>query len=102
MEPRKGQHHLIRRIRAQDGSLTTRIGEMPMQRRYSAHHHPQSKMHQLDLFAQPVVASAMPVPDLRTLPATTRQALTTLIARLILEHMHGDCQADREEVRRDD
>jgi hypothetical protein len=36
------------------------------------------------------------------LPAATRQALTNLITRLILEHMHGDRQGDREEVRRDD
>jgi len=75
---------------------------MPMQRRYSAHHHPQSKTHQFDLFAPPVVDGAMPVPDWRTLPAATRQALTKLIARLILEHTHGDCPADQEEVRRDD
>jgi hypothetical protein len=102
MEPRRGWHHRIRLILAQDGSLTTRIGEMPMQRRDSARHHPQSITHQFDLFAPPVVDSAMPVPDWRTLPAATRQALTTLIARLILEHMHGDRQADREEVRRDD
>jgi hypothetical protein len=42
------------------------------------------------------------MPDWQTLPTATRQALTTLIARLILEHMHGDYQADEEEARRDD
>ena len=73
-----------------------------MQRRYSARLHPRSKTHQFDLFAPPIVVGAMPVPDWRTLPVATRQALTTLIARLILEHVHGACQADQEEVRRDD
>ena len=61
-----------------------------MQRRYNAHHHRQSKTLQFDLFEAPVVDGAMPVPEWRTLPAAARQALTTLIARLILEHMHGD------------
>jgi hypothetical protein len=87
----------------QDGTLTTRIGEMPRQCRYRAHHHPQTKTHQLEPFAPPAAAIGKTrVPDWWTLPAATRQALTTLIARLILEHRHGDCQADREEVRRDD
>ena len=101
MEPRWGWYHRIRLIRAQDGALTTRIGEIPMQRRDRAHHHPQSKMHQFDLFAPPVADDAMPVPDWRTLPAATRQALRKPIARLILEHIHGDRQAYQEEVRRD-
>jgi len=43
-----------------------------MQRRCRAHHHPQSKTHQFDLFAPPVVEGAMLVPDWRTLPAATR------------------------------
>jgi hypothetical protein len=73
-----------------------------MQRRDRAHHHPRSKTHQLELFANPVVRSALRIPDWQTLPTGTRQALTTLMVRLILEHIHGDCQADREEVRRDD
>ena len=102
MEPWWGWQHRLRRIGVQDGAFTTRIGEMPMQRRYRAHHHPQGKTHQFDLFAPPVVEGAMPVPDWQTLPAATRQALTTLIARLILEHGYGDCQADRQEVRSDD
>ena len=72
-----------------------------MQRRDSARYHPQNITRQFDLFAPPVVDSAMPL-DWRTLPAATRQALTNLITRLILEHVHGDRQADREEVRRDD
>lgn len=74
-----------------------------MQRRYRSHQHPQTKAYQLELFRTLAAAGgATPVPDWRTLPAATRQALTTLIARLILEHRHGDSQADREEVGRDD
>jgi hypothetical protein len=44
----------------------------------------------------------MSVPDWRTLPMATREALTTLIARLILDHAHGECRTDEEEVRRDE
>jgi hypothetical protein len=73
-----------------------------MQQRQRAHHNRRSKPHQLDLFALPVVRGATPVPDWRTLPAATRQALTALIARLILDHVDGECRTDGEEVRRDD
>jgi hypothetical protein len=72
-----------------------------MHRRDSVRHHLQSLTHQFDLFAPPVGDGATPAPDWRTLPAATRQALTTLIARLILEHMHGGTRTDQE-VRRDD
>jgi hypothetical protein len=101
MEPQCGWHHRIRLIRVQDGSLATRIGETPMHRRDSVRHHLQSLTHQFDLFAPPVGDGATPAPDWRTLPAATRQALTTLIARLILEHMHGGSRTDQE-VRCDD
>jgi hypothetical protein len=73
-----------------------------MQQRQRPYHNLRSKPHQLDLFAPPIVRGATPVPDWRTLPAASREALTALIARLILNHVHGERQADGEEVRRDD
>ncbi len=79
-----------------------RIGEMSMQQRQRARHNRRSKPHQLDLFAPPVVCGANPVPDWRALPETTREALTILITRLILDHAHGECRKYGEEVRRDD
>jgi hypothetical protein len=72
-----------------------------MQHRCSARHHPQNITLQFDLFAPPVGDDAVPVPDWRTLPAATRQALTTLIARLIVEHVPDGSRTDRE-ARRDD
>jgi hypothetical protein len=42
------------------------------------------------------------VPDWRALPETTREALTILITRLILDHAHGECRKYGDEVRRDD
>jgi len=88
--------------RVQDASLTTRIGEMSVQWQKRARHNPRSKPHQLELFAPPIVRGTTPVPDWQTLPAATRRALTTLLARLILDHRDGDGRADEKEVRRDD
>jgi hypothetical protein len=72
-----------------------------MRRQYSAHHHLQSKRYQYDLFAQPVRGVTALGPEWRTLPAETRQALTKLMVRLILGHMHGACQVDQKEARHD-
>lgn len=73
-----------------------------MRRQHSAHHHLQSKKHQYDLFAQPLGGVVAPGPKWQTLPAETRQALTKLMVRLILGHLHGVCQADQKEARHDD
>jgi len=40
----------------------------------------------MDLFGSPSLTSQMKAPAWRDLPAETRAALTTLMARLILEH----------------
>jgi len=83
----------------------TRIGEMSMRPKQSPHHYLRSKAFQFDLFAQPDDGqpddSAARMPDWRTLPAETRQALTTLMVHLILEHKQGD-QRLREEEAHDD
>jgi hypothetical protein len=39
------------------------------------------------------------MPDWRTLPAETQQALTNLMVRLILEHVHGDPRPEPAEER---
>ncbi len=71
-----------------------------MRHQYSAHQHLQRK--QYDLFTKPVGDGVAPGPEWQTLPAETRQALTTLMVRLILGHVHGACQANQEEARHDD
>jgi hypothetical protein len=71
-----------------------------MRHQYIAHHRLQS--NQYDLFAKPIGDGAVPVPEWRTLPAETRQTLTTLMVRLILGHKHGARQAGPEEACHDD
>jgi hypothetical protein len=92
----------MRRFRLQDGLLTTGIGEMSMPRQRTAHRHPRSKTHQLDLFARPDDSVAARTPEWGMLPAQTRQALTGLMVRLILDHADGERAPDREERRHDD
>lgn len=55
---------------------------------HSVHHLPQGPTDQLDLFARPNDSSTARMPQWRTLPAETRQALTKLMARLLGEHEH--------------
>jgi hypothetical protein len=71
-----------------------------MRHQYSARHRLQS--NQNDLFAKPVGDGVVPVPEWRTLPAETRQTLTTLMVRLILGHKRGACPAGQEEACHDD
>jgi hypothetical protein len=78
----------------------TRVGETAMRHQYSARHRLQS--NQNDLFAKPVGDGVVPVPEWRTLPAETRQTLTTLMVRLILGHKRGACPAGQEEACHDD
>jgi hypothetical protein len=82
-------------------ALTIRIGEMPMRRLTSLHHDPRRERRQLELFVPTSVRGAG-TPEWRFLPAETRQALTHLVARLILDHAYGDPAPRREETRHDD
>jgi hypothetical protein len=55
----------------------------------------QSTTHQFDLFPNPQVMTP-PMPRWQALPEGARQALTRLMARLILEHADGDRAVQRE------
>ena len=46
----------------------------------------RTRPQQFDLFAQPADDGQALMPEWRTLPAETRQALTNLMVRLILDH----------------
>jgi len=74
--------------------------ERPMRRLTTSIAIPRGEPRQFDLFA-----SARPAHEedarWRVLPAETRQTLTHLMARLILEHADGDCAPRREETRHD-
>jgi len=56
---------------------------------------------QLDLFSNPSRPGIDQVPHWQTLPAQTRQALTSLIVRLLLDHVAGDRAAALREMRDD-
>lgn len=73
-----------------------------MPRPPTVHRFPHSKTHQFDLFQAPHDAEAAPLPpQWQALPAETREALTNLMVRLILDHADGGCFRDREEMRYD-
>jgi hypothetical protein len=75
---------------------------MSMPRRPTLHRFPHSKTHQFDLFQGPHDVEAPPLaPQWQALPAETREALTNLMVRLMLDHADGGCGRDREEVRYD-
>ena len=62
----------------------------------------RSRTKQFDLFAQPVAEGQARMPEWQTLPAETRQALTNLMVRLILDHARDDSRPRQAEGRHDD
>ena len=72
-----------------------------MRRQRSLRHQHQSRTQQFDLFGEPDGDSAIQRPKWQTLPNETRQALTELMVRMILEHAQEPCCSQRGE-RRDD
>ena len=73
-----------------------------MRRQSNPLHVLRPKPEQFDLFAQPVDSGQLRMPDWRTLPTQTQQALTNLMVRLILDHAHGDHRPEPAEERGDD
>src|SRR6266498_3601892 len=74
------------RVRAQRESLTTRIGERPMRRQHNLRHQHRRRTQQFDLFGERGSDGVAQRPEWRTLPMQTREALTDLMERLILDH----------------
>ena len=70
-----------------------------MRRQSNPHHVLRSRPEQFDLLAQPGGSGQPRMPDWRTLPAETQQALTNLMVRLILEHIRGDGHPGQAEER---
>jgi hypothetical protein len=56
---------------------------------------------QLDLFSTPSASGTAQTPRWQSLPPSTRQALTSLIVRLLLEHIDDAPTAGRQEVHDD-
>lgn len=63
---------------------------------------PQPKIaRQLNLFSSPPTATTVETPHWQTLPAETRQSLTALMIRLILESADADRDSGPEGARHD-
>ena len=56
----------------------------------------QPTTYQFDLFSKPHDAETAQTPQWQALPAGTRRTLTTLMVRLILDHVDGERAAQRE------
>ena len=61
----------------------------------------QPTTHQFDLFSNQQAGAVPRMPQWQALPEGTRQALTRLMARLILDHVDGESASQREEARHD-
>lgn len=61
----------------------------------------RSETRQFDLFTTKISGSVTQTPEWRTLPQPTRQALTTLLTRLICDHAAGDHHPKPREARHD-
>lgn len=61
----------------------------------------QCQSCQFDLFSHPQDAGTAQTPQWQTLPVETRQALTKMMVRLILDHVSGGHASEREEVHHD-
>ena len=72
-----------------------------MRRRHSLRHHHRSRTQQFDLFGKPDGDGAGQRPEWQALPAQTRQALTELMVRMILDHAEEACRSQPGEARHD-
>lgn len=61
----------------------------------------QPTTHQFDLFSNAQEGRTPPMPRWQALPEGARQALTRLMARLILDHADGDRAVHREDADHD-
>lgn len=59
------------------------------------------KTHQFDLFAPPQDGKAPLLPQWQALPEATRQALTRLMTRLLLDHVGDESASQGGEARHD-
>jgi hypothetical protein len=61
----------------------------------------QPKTYQFDLFSTPHARETAQTPQWQMLPVETRQTLTRLMVRLILDHADGERAPERGETRHD-
>jgi len=61
----------------------------------------KSTTDQFELLFKPQGGAMLPIPDWQALPEGTRQILTRLMARLILDHVNGESACLRGKARHD-
>jgi hypothetical protein len=72
-----------------------------MRRQHKFRHRHRSGTQQFDLFREPGGDGATQRPEWRSLPMQTREALTELMVRLILDHAKESCRPRLGEARHD-
>ena len=77
-------------ILVQGRAPATRIGELPVRHKYRRPPSHQAAVKQLDLFGLPGAKHPTPEFEWRQLPEETRETVTRLMARLLVDHQRGD------------
>jgi len=72
-----------------------------MRRQHNLRHQHRRRTQQFDLFGEPGSNGVAQRPEWRTLPMQTREALTDLMERLILDHAGEACHPQPGEARHD-
>jgi len=74
----------------QGGTPATRIRELPVRHKYRRPPSHQAAVTQLDLFGLPGAKHPTPVLEWQQLPEATRQMVTGLMVRLLVDHQRRD------------
>ena len=77
-------------VLVQGGTLATRIRELPVRHKYRRPPSHQAAVKQLDLFGLPGAEHPTPVFEWQQLPEETRQTVTGLMVRLLVDHQRRD------------
>jgi hypothetical protein len=78
------------RLLVQGGAPATRIRELPVRHKYRRPPSYQAAVKQLDLFGLPGAKHPLPEFEWRQLPEETRETVTGLMVRLLLDHQRRD------------
>jgi hypothetical protein len=77
-------------VLVQGGTLATRIRELPVRHKYRRPPSHQAAVKQLDLFGLPGAKHTTPEFEWQQLPEKTRETVTGLMVRLLVDHQRRD------------
>ena len=81
--------------------MSTPSSDVPMAHRKQPASERGGKPQQIDLFGEPLLMRPMTAPTWQNLPIETRSTLTSLMARLILEHVRARVDGSQREAGHD-